>query len=241
MLARTFCLLGAATLFAAARPVEKKAPTDLQGTWRLVSVEIESGPVALPDRRPALVIAGDRVLHGGDEIARIATDAAADPKVLDLRFGKPERVYEGVYAIAKDTLKVCLNGRSAGLKERPTSFAVKDQPNWRLLVFERVKTGSAEAGSGFVGLALGLDAARQELIVAQVLDGSPARKAGLHKGDALLDVGGVRVANLREAVEAVRRAEPRSQLALRVRRDGKEREVTVRVGLLPFTVVAGLD
>jgi uncharacterized protein (TIGR03067 family) len=242
MLARIACLFASALLLAADPPGDaKEGPADLQGAWRLVSVEAEAGSVGLPDPAPVLVIAGDRVLYGGETIARISTDATTTPKVIDLRFDKPERVYEGVYAAETDSLKVCLNGQTEGLKERPQSFSVKDHPAWRLLSFKRVKAEDAGAGCGYVGVSLRLDEKRKEVTVNAALEGSPAKKAGLREGDVLLEVDGARVADLRSAVEAVRRAKPRSELRLRVRRDGEEREVKVKVGLLPFTVLAGLE
>src|SRR4051794_8195412 len=111
MLPRLAVLLLAAPLVAA------DPPADLQGGWRLTAAEAEAGPVDLPDTGPALVIKGDRVLHGGREIARLTADPAADPKVLDLHFTGPDRTYEGIYSIEKDALKVCLNGHSEGVKE----------------------------------------------------------------------------------------------------------------------------
>lgn len=240
MFANVACLFA---LILAADPVgdAKKAPADLQGAWRLVSVEDEEGAAGLPDPSPVLVIEGNDVLYGGEKIARISADAAASPKAIDLRFKEPERVYEGVYAAETDSLKICLNGQIDGVKERPQSFDVKDHPKWRLLSFKRVKPEDAGAGFGFVGMALGRDDKSGEVTVNAALEGSPAQKAGLRKDDVLLEVGGVKVADLRSAVEAVRRAKPRSELNLRIRSDGEEREVKVKVGLFPFTILAGLE
>src|SRR4051794_4850791 len=105
MFPRLAALLVAAPLLAA------DPPAGLQGGWRLTAVEAQAGSVDLPDTKPALVIKGDKVLHGGKEIARLTVDPAADPKVLDLHFAKPYRTFEGVYTLDKDTLTVCLNGR----------------------------------------------------------------------------------------------------------------------------------
>jgi uncharacterized protein (TIGR03067 family) len=220
---------------------QARKPDELQGAWTLVSVEAEAGAIGLPDPRPGVLIKGDSVIYGGEVIARMSTDATTDPKVLDLRFPKPDRVYEGVYAVAKDSLKICLNGRSEGVKERPGSFAVKGHPAWRLLSFERVKGGDAGPGNGFVGLALRLNKSSNEIVVNETLADSPAKKAGLLKDDIVVEVGGVRVTDLRSAIDAVRRAKPRDELAFRIRRNGKEREVKVKVGLLPFSVLAGLE
>jgi S1-C subfamily serine protease len=146
-----------------------------------------------------------------------------------------------VYAVEKDSLKICLNGRADGVKERPQAFSVKDHPARRLLSFERVKADAAGQGTGFIGLVLNYDKKREEVTVAAALDGSPAKKAGLSTEDVLIAVNGTAVTNLRSAVEGVRQAKPRSELVLRVRRGGKVREVKVQVALLPLEFMAGLE
>src|SRR5262245_4102763 len=138
MLTTIACLFAAIPLFAGDPPEDaKKGPAELQGVWRLVSVEAGDEQIGLPEPGPVLIFENERVLYGGEAIARISADAAASPKAIDLRFIKPERDYEGVYAVETDTLKLCLNGQTEGVKERPDSFAVKDHPTWRLLSFKR--------------------------------------------------------------------------------------------------------
>lgn len=235
MLPRLSVLLLATPLLAADPPAE------LQGGWRLVSVEAEAGAVDLPDTRPALVIKGDKVLHGGHEIARLTADPAADPKVIDLRFATPDRTYEGVYTIEKDTLKVCVNGQPEGVKERPNGFALDGHPAWRRLTFEWVKAEDAGQGPGFVGISLKFEADAKEVVIQATIDGSPARAAGVQKDDVLLTVGGTGVDSLRGAVDLVRAAKPGGELVLKVRRTGKEMDVKVKVGILPFATLVGLE
>ena len=79
------------------------------------------------------------------------------------------------------------------------------------------------------------------MIIAEVLDGTPAKKAGLMKDDVLLAVGGAGVSRIRQAVEAMRGAKPGEELSLRIRRTGKEQEVKVKVGVLPLTVILQLE
>jgi uncharacterized protein (TIGR03067 family) len=248
MLARITCLLTlTAPLFAADPPADardKGGPAELQGMWKLVSVEVNGEATEPLAGQPRWVIRGERVLYGGQELARLTVDAAATPKVIDLSFASPERVLEGIYAVEQDTLKICVNGQVEGVRERPQTFSTKDQDKWRLLVFQRVKAGEGDALeglSGFVGLALSFNQDRGEVSVADVIGDSPAKKAGLRKGDVVLKVGGEGVADLQAAVGAVRRAKPGSQLVLHIRRDGKEEDVMVKVGLLPFTVLMQLD
>ena len=237
MLPRLAVLLLAAPLVAA------DPPPEFQSGWRLVSVEAadDTADIPLPEPKPALVIKGDRVLYGGQEIARLTADPAANPKIIDLKFATPDRTYEGVYAIEKDMLKICLNGQPEGVKERPTGFDLTGHPAWRRLTFERIKPEDAGPGTGFVGVALQFVEATKEVVVQATLDGSPAKAAGLQKDDVLLSVGGTGFDTLRGAVDLVRAGKPGGELVLRVRRAGKEMDVKVKVGLIPFAALVGLE
>jgi uncharacterized protein (TIGR03067 family) len=235
MLPRMTFLLLTAPLLAAA------PPKDLQGGWRLVAVDAEAGPVDLPENKPCLVIDGDRVRHGNQEVARLTADPAADPKVIDLKFGGPDRTYEGIYTIEKDTLKLCLNGQSEGVKERPTDFALDGHAAWRRLTFERIKPADATPGPAFVGLVLMFDESTKGVVVQMALDGSPAKAAGLQKGDVLLTVAGNSFDSLRGAIDLVRAAKPDGELVLKVRRGEKEIEAKVKPTMVPFTGLVGLE
>jgi uncharacterized protein (TIGR03067 family) len=215
---------------------------ELQGTWRLAEVEAAAGKVELPDIRPLLTVSGDRLLFGGEEFARLTADRDTQPKVFDLRFNNPERLYEGIYELRdKESFQVCLNGRTDGVKERPNSFSLEDQPIRRLLTFERAKAEEPSAGNGFVGMALRFDETLSAVVVQSTLERSPARKAGLREDDVLLSVGGDAVTDLRSAVNAVRRVKPRTELPIRVRRGGEDKEIRVTVAVVPFEMLTGLD
>jgi uncharacterized protein (TIGR03067 family) len=235
MLPRVAFLVLAAPLVAA------DPPAGLQGGWKLVGVEAEAGAVDLPEAKPALVIQGDRVLHGGHAIARLTADPAADPKVIDLTFDKPERTYEGIYSLDKDTLKVCLNAHAEGVKERPSTFTLDGHPAWRRLTFERVKPEEAGPGPAFVGLMLAFDEPNRQVVIQAALDGSPAKAAGLKKDDVLVGVGGSAVESLRGAVDLVRAAKPGGELVLKVRRGGKDIDVKVKAAFVPFAALVGLE
>jgi uncharacterized protein (TIGR03067 family) len=216
--------------------------TELQGAWRLTAVEAAAGKVELPEARPLLTVSGDRLFFGGEEFARLTADRSTEPKVFDLRFTEPERIYEGIYELrGKDIFQVCLNGRTEGVKERPNSFSLDEQPVRRLLTFERAKPEEATAGNGFVGMALRFDETLSAVVIQSTLERSPARKAGLREDDVLLSVGGDAVTDLRSAINAVRRIKPRTELPIRVRRDGKDREVKVTIAVVPFEMLTGLD
>jgi uncharacterized protein (TIGR03067 family) len=221
-----------------------KGPNDLQGTWKLVSVEAD-GKAADPigGGHPKWVIKEEKVYYGGAEIAGMTVDASTSPRVLDLKFRDPERTYEGVYLVEKGTLKICVNRQTEGTKDRPGMFSTKDQSEWRLLVFEKVndeKGDATEGLAGFIGLALQNDAEKKEVVVVSPLKDAPADRAGIKKDDVILKVGGVTAIDLPSAINAVRKAKPGEQLNFLVRRGKEETTITVKVGVLPFPLVADL-
>jgi S1-C subfamily serine protease len=54
-------------------------------------------------------------------------------------------------------------------------------------------------------------------------------------------VGGSDVTDLRSVIDPVRQAKPGSKLEFHIRRDGKEKDVTVKVGILPFAFLVRLE
>jgi uncharacterized protein (TIGR03067 family) len=227
-----------------ARPDDPKAPAELQGTWKLVSVEINGESHApLGGGEPRWVVKGDKILYGGEEIIKLTADPAANPKVVDLKFKDPDRTYEGIYVIEKDTLKVCVNAKADGAKDRPGKFATQDQEGWRLLVFEREKAPPAKPTEGlkaFAGVQLALDEDTKAVTVAAPIKGSGAEKAGLKKGDVIVKVGQTAATDLDTTVKAVRDGKPGDKIDFVVKRDGKEMTITVTVGVLPFHIIAAL-
>jgi uncharacterized protein (TIGR03067 family) len=233
----------AASLHAGPDDVPAKGPADLQGCWKLKSIEAggESRD-PLGGGEPRWVVKGDAIHYGGAEIARLTTDPSTTPKVIDLKFQEPERKYEGVYSVEKGTLSICFNRRD-GASDRPGKFSTKDQPDWVLLVFEKEKAAPAkplEGLTGFVGVMLATSE-DGEVVVNAPLKGSPAEKAGAKKDDVILKVGAVKAANLETTVKTVREARPGAKLDLTILRDKKEMTLTVTVGVLPFQFVAGLE
>jgi len=236
-------------LFAA--PVEAKAeetdggkaPAELQGVWKLTSVEVQGEPHdPLGGGTPRWIIVGKTIRYGGQEIARFTAEPSTNPHVIDLKFAEPERSYEGVYAVEKGTLKVCLNKRD-GAKDRPIKLSTKDQPDSIMLTFEKEKTAPAkptEGLMGFVGVALRAGE-EKEVTVDAAIKGSAAEKAGLKKGDVILKIGGINASDLQKTVDSVRGNKPGSKLDIVIQRDGKEKTITVTVGVLPFQYVARLE
>ncbi len=242
----TCTLMFAGLIFAADPPKEeptKKVPAELQGEWKLVTLKIHDEDVDVSKKQPVWVIKGEKVKYGGEDFAVITADSSTSPKVFDLSIGSPKKTFEGIYSVEKDTLKVCLNGHSDGVKERPKDFSATDNEQLRLLVFERFKPREGEdskAGVGFAGVQIKLSEDKSEVVVADTIEGSAARKAGLKSDDVILKVGDAEVKDLPSTINTVREAKPGKELVFHIRRDGKEMDITVKVGLLPFALLADL-
>jgi uncharacterized protein (TIGR03067 family) len=235
--------VGACFVAAAAHAADADGRSaELDGTWKLLSIELEG------EERPLgedvrWVIKQDKVFYGGEPLAALACYPASTPKGIDLAFQEPKKEHEGVYVVHGDRLKVCLNMRTSGTKERPSDFPTKDKPNLRVFTFQRVSPADEGPGpqKGFVGIALSLENNGQDVGVQMVLENSPAEKAGLRAGDLILSIGDENVRDLQSTVDAVRRKMPGSELRIRVRREGKEREIAVKVAIFPFSLLGLLD
>jgi uncharacterized protein (TIGR03067 family) len=216
---------------------------ELQGTWKLVSVEAEGMTNDPIGGKPKWVIKGDKVFYGGAELAELKVDASTSPKIVDFKLKDPDRVHEGIYSVEKGTLKICLNKQTEGAKDRPASFSTKDQSEWRLLVFEQEKDAKSDPNeglSGFVGLQLKNGEDNNEVVVVSPLKNSPADKAGFKKDDVILKVAGAAVVDLQGTINTVRKAKPGDKLEFRIKREKEESTITVKVGVLPFQYVVGL-
>jgi len=239
MRVRIACLLLPFLSLAAAPAPEalKKELAAMQGTWQLVSVERDGNAQEFSDRPLQWVIKGNKVLWGGEDLAELTVDGSTTPWSIDVGFLSPKKVHEGVCSVDKDTLKICINKLTEGVKERPLGFATEDKPDLRLFVLKRVKPGEElgkESLPGYVGMAIRTTEEPRQVVIGDVLEGSPAKKAGLKKDDVILKVGAGEATDLRTTIDLCRRAKPGSTLTLRIKRDGKEQDIAVKVGVLPF-------
>jgi|GEM_PF-3709477 len=98
-----------------------------------------------------------------------------------------------------------------------------------------------EGLTGYLGLALKFDADRKCVEVQSTLEGAPAKKAGLEKGDVVLAIGNERAVELLPTIEMVRKAKPTTKLDIQIRRGEAVKEIQVLVGALPFSYIAGLE
>lgn len=89
----------------------------------------------------------------------------------------------------------------------------------------------APAAEGWLGIYL--DGERTEPVVTEVIPGSPADKAGLRAGDELLAVGDQVTATRDAFIAAVRGKQAGDRLSIKLRRDGTEQIVVVRLGQRP--------
>src|SRR5882672_9944644 len=70
-------------------------------------------------------------------------------------------------------------------------------------------------------------------LVGDVKTSSPAGKAGLQRGDIILEINGKQVADSRELRMNISMMKPDADVKLKVLRDGKENDMTVKLGELP--------
>jgi uncharacterized protein (TIGR03067 family) len=229
-------LLPTAALAGADDAAEKKlAP--LQGGWKFESIETSGEKAELFDTAFWWFIKDDKVLYGGKELATLTVDPETTPKCFDLKMAESKNSLEGIYSLEDDTLKICLYRVSDGAKERPADFTTKGKDGARLLVFKRDKdrkADSIEGLSGFVGIQIKVDDDTKQVVVVAPIGGSPAEKAGLLKDDVILKVGDQDATDLKGTVNMIRKVKPGSELMLRVKRDGKEKDFTVKATIVPF-------
>lgn len=231
--------LSAASFSATAvNAADEGAPAGLDGTWKLVAVELDGEERPLEDE-VRWVIQKDKVLYGGELLALATSYPASSPKGIDLAFQEPKQDYEGIYVVKNDGLKVCLNTRTIGPKERPAEFSTKTKPNLRIFIFQRILPPDDGPGpvKGFVGMALALENGGLDVAIGSVLEKSPAEKAGLRAGDIILSVGNDPARDLQATVNAIRGKTPGSELKIRVLREGVEKDIAVKVGQFPFSLL----
>jgi uncharacterized protein (TIGR03067 family) len=214
---------------------DKLAP--LQGGWKFESLEVDGEAVPLTDTSFWWYIKGDKVLYGGSELATLTVDPGTSPKCMDLTFKEPKRILEGIYVIQDETLKICVNQAADGVKERPGEFSTKGKTGHRLLIFNRDKdrkADSTEGLAGYIGVQIKVDDDSKQVVVSDTVPGGPAAKAGLKKDDVVLKIGDQYATDLKSVVNMIRKVKPGSELTLRIRRDGKEKDITLKATVVPF-------
>ena len=138
--------LGTSTVLAAG-PASQVASGDdaakLQGSWSIVSVEIDGQALAMDNLKGAsLNIQGTRYsfqLQKTRLELSFKLDASKSPKTIDLEVVEgPEKgkVYHGIYKLEKDRYTICRTTEPG--KERPTKFATQAKSGLMIVVWDKV-------------------------------------------------------------------------------------------------------
>ncbi|MCB1970110.1 MAG: Do family serine endopeptidase [Geminicoccaceae bacterium] len=79
------------------------------------------------------------------------------------------------------------------------------------------------------------------VLVANVMDDSPAAKAGIQSGDVIRKIDGDKVAKVRDVTRKVAAIQPGTEAVLDVIREGEPVELSVAIGSMPNEQVASAD
>ncbi len=74
---------------------------------------------------------------------------------------------------------------------------------------------------------------KEGILVAQVMKGSPADKAGLKVGDIIIALNGRKLEGVRDLQLSIMKTKPGTEVTLTIIREGKRKEIKVKVGELP--------
>ncbi len=74
---------------------------------------------------------------------------------------------------------------------------------------------------------------REGILVAQVMKGSPADRAGLKVGDIIVALNGRKLESVRDLQLSIMRTKPGTEVILTIIREGKRKKIKVKVGELP--------
>ena len=123
----------------------KKDRKRYEGTWQVISLEVDGNKASEEDARKVTVINeadGKWAIEGEGKVVAKGTseiDPTKKPRAVDLTMTEGDdkgKTFPGIYEFGDDTRTVCL--ASAG-KDRPTEFAAPAGSGHILAVLKRVK------------------------------------------------------------------------------------------------------
>ena len=83
---------------------------------------------------------------------------------------------------------------------------------------------------GYLGIQFKLQEDGRGFLIQEVLDDSPANKAGLKAKDVILKIDGTEPTSLKEFLAIMGLHQPGDKIVLEIRRDGKDKEIKVTLG-----------
>lgn len=118
----------------------------MAGNWKVTGLEINGQNLLPAGTEIKVVIAADRLKfpatggNPGSEFT-LAIDPTTSPKVVDIvavTGNNKGDMFEGIYQLDGDTLQICVR-TPAGVKDRPTELASKENSGLVLLKLARLK------------------------------------------------------------------------------------------------------
>jgi putative serine protease PepD len=181
-------------------------PYGLQGTLTTGVISALGRSITAPNNFPIdNVVQTDAAINPGNSGGPLL-DASGRVVGVNAQIATNTGANDGVgFAIPIDTAKQVI-------PELKTGHAIK-RP------YLGVSTGDPDTGTGAV--------------VGGVVAGGPADNAGLRVGDRIVGIGDHTIAQSTDVVSAISSLRPGEKVAVRVRRGGSERTVTVKLGTRP--------
>jgi S1-C subfamily serine protease len=90
-----------------------------------------------------------------------------------------------------------------------------------------------EQKKAFIGIKFGKHEDEKGFRLMEIIENSPAAKAGLEANDVLLKIDGKEIDDVEKLRDAVQAHKPGDKIKLTIKRSDKEMEVTVTAGEMP--------